>query len=108
VNNDFFLKGELEHRLVKSRYKRADKRDTGRSLAKIEQRQLNMQTINARIQSDTEPTEMDEEMEIEEHFKVSRIRRAGQRIHIGTWVADNYGDPALKVCLLSLFHARHK
>ena len=80
----------------------------GCSWVKIEQCQLNMQTINAQIQSDTEPTKMDEEMELEKYFKVSRIRRTGQCIHIGTWVADNYGDPVLKVCLLSLFHTQHK
>jgi len=57
-----------------------------------------MAVINARINPEPEDEELEEPMELEEQFKVSEFRRAGRRVHIGTWLSENPDDPALKVC----------
>jgi len=56
-----------------------------------------MAAIKAKVNPEPEDEELGEQMESEDQFKVSKFRRAGGRIHIGTWVSENCDDPVLKV-----------
>lgn len=90
------MQGELEHRTSKARYKRTDKKDFVRQLAKIERREARLRRLRAKLSDGGQP--QDEETVAADPLKHHHIGRSQNNYHhIGTFLHNNAADPAVKV-----------
>ncbi|KAG6905246.1 hypothetical protein DXG01_003988 [Tephrocybe rancida] len=95
--------GELEHRTVKARYKRTDRKAYSRQIARIERREARLRKIHAC----TNPFERADDDTVRKgnpdvHHIIGKTENLP--LHIGTFVADQSGDPAIIEFIPKLKH----
>lgn len=91
-----FTQGELEHRKPKSRYKRTDKKPGFvKQLARIERREARLRRIRARFSATRHDACEAMVSSPYEHHHVGVSQN--HHHHIGTFLRENSGDPAIKV-----------
>lgn len=99
-----YLKGELEHRNPKGRYKRTSKKQFKKQLAQIERRQARLRRIRQNIQTmgvkkdlqSSSPTDLSS------HHHIGVSENLPQ--HIGCFIQENQGDPATKASTKRFTH----
>ncbi|KAG6912621.1 hypothetical protein DXG01_013254 [Tephrocybe rancida] len=93
--------GELEHRTVKARYKRTDRKEYSRQIARIERRETRLRRINARNTALDRAARADDEtvrqVDPDIHHVIGKTENL--LLHIGLFVRDHTGDPAVLVRL---------
>ena len=95
--------GELVHRTVKRLYGRTNKRDAtrqiGQHVRRLERAQLDAErhTIKKRSHKTTSVNHDIIDQDLEKHYQLSKTQRDAENIY--SYVYDNIGDPAFKVCL---------
>jgi hypothetical protein len=89
-----FIQMELEHRTPKYRYKRTDKKKPFiKQLARIERREARLRRIRAKLSKDNTREAVGNTPHEHHHIGVSQ----NQFEHLGTFLRDHSGDPAIKV-----------
>lgn len=89
------MKGELEHRTPKARYKRTDKKVFVRQLAQIERREARLRRIRARTDNSVQYQEDPMASTPQQHHHIGISQNHWQ--HVGTFLQGNAGDPAVLV-----------
>ncbi|KAG6902604.1 hypothetical protein DXG01_000685, partial [Tephrocybe rancida] len=87
--------GELEHRTVKARYRRTDRKEYSKQIARVERREARLR----RIQAKTDPMERADdgtasEASPEVHHQIGKTENLP--VHLGTFVQSRSGDPAIQ------------
>jgi hypothetical protein len=89
------MQGELEHRTPKARYRRTDKKDFVRQLARIERREARLRRIRAKLSNAGQLQEETVAADPQKHHHIGRSQNNYH--HIGTFLRNNAADPAVKV-----------
>ena len=97
--------GELGHRTAKARYSRTNRKEFVRQMAQIEHRQAHICRIHARTSTNaSSPTE---KLPITPDVHHCIGQSQNQPEHIGLFVQNNSGNPAIKVLLILNLVAVH-
>lgn len=98
------MKGELEHKTPKARYKRTSRKQFLKQITNIERREARIRALHAKHFPKMEDAILTNDLEVHHHMGKSQ----NEYEHIGTFLSSNALDPAVKVPLqspfLSLFH----
>jgi hypothetical protein len=92
---------ELEHRTSKSRLPWTNGRSIPHQLAKIERRQRRIRTIREKLQR-SRPQVETEDVANDPRVQYSMGKSQKWPVHVPTFLKKNDGDPAIKVCNLTL------
>ncbi|KAG6906368.1 hypothetical protein DXG01_014299, partial [Tephrocybe rancida] len=88
--------GELEHRTVKARYKRTDRKAYSQQIARIERREAHVRRIEARTSPlDRADNETVRQATPDVHHVIGKTENLP--LHVGIFVNDHAGDPAIRV-----------
>ncbi|KAG6912539.1 hypothetical protein DXG01_013935, partial [Tephrocybe rancida] len=85
--------GELEHKAVKARYRRTDRKEYTKQVARIERRQARIRRID-RSTNSSYCLEVERVGSLEAHHIIGRTENLP--IHIGQHVNEHSGDPAVQ------------
>ncbi|KAG6906052.1 hypothetical protein DXG01_016127 [Tephrocybe rancida] len=88
--------GELEHRTVKARYRRTDRKEYSKQIARIERREARLRHIQAQS---TMMERADDDSSSQADPSVHHVMGKTENlpIYIGIFAEENDGDPAVKV-----------
>lgn len=91
--------GELEHRRPKARFSRTDKKDFIKQMTRIERRETRLRRIRAKLGMPARSRNVNStgSKALKGHYHIGESENVYQ--HIGTFLRNNAGDPAIKVCL---------
>jgi hypothetical protein len=89
------VQSELEHRTAKARYKRTDRKNFVKQLTQIERRQARIRRIRVRLRDSLRIPHEPVAETPQEHHHIGLSQH--QYEHIGTFLGQNAGDPAVKV-----------
>jgi hypothetical protein len=91
------LKGELEHRTPKARYKRTSRKFFSAQMAKIERREARIRRIRERLGCGTPKNFRDNGLACTPHLSYQIGKNQNNPEHIQDFLRRNSGDPAVKV-----------
>jgi hypothetical protein len=89
------LQGELEHRSLKARYPRTDRKEFVRQMTQIERRQASVRRIRARNFKANKPETENVARDPDTHHHIGKSQNEPE--HVSLFVQKYEGDPAVKV-----------
>ena len=105
--DEWYLQGETEHKLSKSRYQRTSGKDVSRALTKVERRQRTIRAIRntlspSLLMSSRRRMRARKVKKLDPMFSPKMQYNIGENenspIDIPTFLSRNQGDPAVRVC----------
>lgn len=95
------LQGELEHRRPKARFGRTDKKTFVQQMARIERREARIRRIRAKLGMSIKARRSRiTGKALKERYHIGQSENTYN--HIGTFLRNNEGDPAIQVSRISL------
>lgn len=93
--------GELEHRTPKNRYIRTSGKTFVMQMTRIERREARLRRIRAKLfEGKKHGNEAPVPQGPEAHHHIGKSQNSYE--HIGTFLRNNLGDPAIKVCICAI------